>query len=92
MELKIQTIHFNATEKLAEYIEKKTAKLEKNPDIQSVEVTLKVVKPESANNKEADVHVVLPGQTIHVEKIANTFEEAIDNCIDVVRRGLEKTK
>lgn len=92
MELKIQTIHFNATEKLAEYIEKKTAKLEKNPDIQSVEVTLKVVKPESANNKEADVHVILPGQTIHVEKIANTFEEAIDNCIDVVRRGLEKTK
>lgn len=92
MEFKFQTIHFNATEKLAEYVEKKVAKLEKNPDVQTCEVTLKVVKPESANNKEADVHVVLPGQTIHVEKVADTFEEAVDHAIDVVRRGLEKTK
>lgn len=92
MELKFQTIHFNATEKLAAYVEKKTAKLEKNPDIQTVEVTLKIVKPESANNKEANVHVAMPGQAIHVEKVADTFEEAIDHCIDVVRRALEKTK
>lgn len=92
MEFKLQTLHFNATEKLAAYVEKKVAKLEKNPDIQTVEVTLKVVKPESANNKEADVHVVMPGQTIHVEKVADTFEEAVDQCVDVVRRALEKTK
>lgn len=92
MEFKLQTIRFNATEKLAAYVDKKVAKLEKNPDIESVEITLKVVKPESANNKEANVHVVLPGQTIHVEKVADTFEEAVDHCIDVVRRGLEKTK
>lgn len=92
MEFKLQTIHFNATEKLVAYVDKKVAKLEKNPDIQSVEITLKVVKPESVNNKEASVHVVLPGQTIHVDKVADTFEEAIDNCIDVVRRGLEKAK
>lgn len=92
MEFKLQTLHFNATEKLAAYIDKKVAKLEKNPDISTVEITLKLVKPESANNKEADVHVVLPGQTIHVEKVANTFEEAVDHCIDVVRRGLEKSK
>lgn len=92
MEFQLQTIHFNATEKLAAYIEKKVAKLDKNPDIQSLEITLKIVKPETANNKEADVHVVLPGQTIHVEKIADTFEEAVDHCIDVVKRGLEKAK
>lgn len=92
MEFKLQTIHFNATEKLAAYVEKKVAKLEKTPDIQSLEVTLKVVKPESANNKEADVHVVMPGQTVHVEKVADTFEEAVDHCIEVVRRALEKNK
>lgn len=92
MEFKLQTLHFNATEKLAAYVEKKVAKLEKNPDIKNLEVTLKVVKPESVNNKEADVHVVLPGQTIHVEKVADTFEEAVDHCIDVVRRALEKAK
>lgn len=92
MEFKMQTLRFNPTEKLVEYVNKKVAKLEKNPDIQTVDLTLKVVKPESANNKEANLHVVMPGQTFHVEKVADTFEEAIDNCVDVVRRSLEKTK
>lgn len=92
MEFKLQTLRFNATEKLVEYVNKKVAKLEKNPDIQTADLTLGVVKPETANNKEAKLHVVLPGQTIHVEKVADTFEEAVDNCVDVVRRALEKTK
>ena len=49
MELKIQSIHFDATEKLQAFIEKKIAKLEKNyEDIQKVEVQLKVVKPATA--------------------------------------------
>ena len=46
MEIKIQSIHFDATEKLQAFIEKKVAKLEKTfEDIQKVEVQLKVVKP-----------------------------------------------
>lgn len=92
MEFNLQTLHFNATEKLQAFIQKKVAKLEKNPDIMSVEMVLKLVKPESANAKVASVHVSMPGQSIHVEKTADTFEEAIDQCIDIVRRGLEKTK
>ena len=46
MEIKIKSIHFDATEKLEAFIEKKVAKLEKSfEDIQKVEVQLKVVKP-----------------------------------------------
>ena len=46
MEIKIQSIHFDATEKLQEFIEKKVAKLEKTfEDIKTAEVQLKVVKP-----------------------------------------------
>ena len=62
MELKIQSIHFDATEKLQAFIEKKIAKLEKNyEDIQKVEVQLKVVKPATALNKEASITVSVPG-------------------------------
>ena len=44
MEIKIQSIHFDATEKLEAFIEKKVAKLEKSfEDIQKVEVQCKVV-------------------------------------------------
>ena len=41
MEIKIKSIHFDATEKLEAFIEKKVAKLEKSfEDIQKVEVQL----------------------------------------------------
>jgi len=92
MEFNLQTVHFNATEKLQEHIAKKVAKLEKNPDIQTVDAVLRVEKSESFNGKSASVRVKMPGQSIYVEKVADTFEEAIDKCIDIVRRGLEKTK
>ena len=44
MEIKIQSIHFDTTEKLQAFIEKKTAKLDKSfEDIRNVEVQFKVV-------------------------------------------------
>ena len=53
MEIKIQSIRFDATEKLEAFVEKKVGKLEKSlEDIQRVEVQLKVIKPATAMNKE----------------------------------------
>ena len=52
MEIKIQTIHFEAGEKLQDYIQKRVSKLERFCDgIKKAEVSLKVVKPETAMNK-----------------------------------------
>lgn len=69
MEVKIQSIHFDATEKLQAFIQKKTAKLEKSfEDIKKVEVQLKVVKPATALNKETSMTVSVPGSTLFVEK------------------------
>lgn len=93
MEVKVQSIHFDATEKLQAFIEKKTAKLEKSfEDIQKVEVQLKVVKPATALNKETSMTVSVPGITLFVEKTCDTFEEGIDLCIDAMRVQLAKFK
>ena len=93
MEIKIQSIHFDATEKLEAFIEKKVAKLEKSfEDIQKVEVQLKVVKPATAQNKEASLSVAVPGSTLFVEKTSDTFEESIDLCVDSMRSQLQKFK
>lgn len=93
MELKIQSIHFDITEKLNAFIEKKSAKLEKTCDnILKVEFVLKVVKPETALNKETSLNVSLPGSDLHVEKVCDTFEEGVDLCIDSVLRQIEKYK
>ena len=67
MEVRIQSIHFDASEQLQAFIQKKAAKLERfYDDIQKVEVSLKVVKPETAENKEAGVSTggngLTPGQ------------------------------
>lgn len=93
MEIKVQSIHFNATEKLQDFIEKKLAKLEKNNDlVKKAEVTLKVVKPETANNKEVAIQLAVPGGEVRAEKVCDTFEEGVDLCIDVLKRQLEKVK
>lgn len=93
MEIKIQSIHFDATEKLQDFIEKKVAKLEKTfEDIKTAEVQLKVVKPATAQNKETSLTVSVPGQTLFVEKRCDTFEEGVDLCVDAMKVQLTKFK
>ena len=93
MEIKIQSIHFDATEKLQAFIDKKVAKLEKTfEDIQKVEVQCKVVKPASAQNKEVSMTVNVPGSTLFVEKTSDTFEESTDLCVDSMKVQLQKFK
>ena len=93
MEIKIQSIHFDATEKLEAFVEKKIAKLEKTfEDIQKVEVQLKLVKPATAVNKEVSLTVAVPGNTLFVEKTTDTFEESTDLCVDSMKVQLQKYK
>ena len=92
METKIKAIHFDATEKLQLFINKKVDKLVKHhEEISDVEVNLKVVKPESAMNKEAAIKLFVPQRDdLFASKVADTFEESVDMCIDALKRQLEK--
>ncbi len=94
MDIKIQSIHFDATAQLQAFIEKKVSKLEKYCDeITSAEVVLRVVKPETSLNKEASIKLLVPrADDIYSQKIADTFEEAIDNAIDALVKQLQKNK
>lgn len=93
MEVRIQSIHFDAAEKLQAFVEKKVGKLEKYCDeIRKVEVSLKVVKPETVMNKEADIRVFVPNGELFVEKVCDTFEEAIDNGVAALEKQLLKYK
>lgn len=94
MDIKIQSIHFDATAQLQAFIEKKVNKLEKYCDgITSAEVVLKVVKPETSLNKEASIKLLVPrADDIYSQKVADTFEEAVDNAIDALVKQLQKNK
>lgn len=88
MEIKIQSIKFDATEKLVEYTEKKVGKLERFIDAEVAEVVFKITKPQTVNNKE--VSLMVGG--LHAEKTADTFEDAIDGVIDAIKTQIEKKK
>lgn len=94
MEVRIQAIHFDASERLVAFINKKAERLARhNTAISVVDVTLKVVKPETAMNKEAVVKVTIPSiDEVLANKVADTFEEAVDLSIEAIERQLEKYK
>lgn len=94
MEATIKAIHFDASEKLVSFINKKTDKLVRRFEaITSADVTLKVIKPETANNKEAQIKLTVPpADDLFASKTADTFEEAVDLCLDALESQLERIK
>jgi len=94
MEATIKAIHFDITEKLTSFTNKKIEKLCRKFDfISDVEVNYRLIKPETAMNKEAGLKLNVPGcDELFASKTADTFEEALDLCINALERQLEKCK
>ena len=93
MEIAIQSIHFEASKKLEDFIQKKVSRLSKfNDDVYLADVTLKVVKPETNDNKDASIRLFLSGTELFAQEIADTFEEAIDKCVNKLERQVVKHK
>ena len=94
MEIKVQAIHFDASEKLVDFINRKAERLARRfVNVIEMDFNLRVVKPETAMNKEVVMRVVSPHEEDMVAtKVADTFEEAVDLAIEAVDRQLEKKK
>ena len=91
MEIRIQSIKFNADQKLLDFIEKKFSRVEKFYDaITGVDVALSLLPDQE--NKNVKVLVNVPGNTIVVEKNAKTFEDAVVDCADILKEKLVKEK
>lgn len=93
MEVKINSVGFSASSQLEDFIQKKLEKLEKyNDAILGVEVALKLEKDDHLENKVAEVSVNIKGQDVFAKKNAKTFEEAVDELYDIIKRQLVKIK
>ena len=91
MEIRIQSIKFNADQKLLDFVEKKFSRIEKFYDaITGVDVALSLLPDQE--NKNVKVLVSIPGGTVVVEKNAKTFEDAIVDCADILKEKLVKEK
>lgn len=94
MEVNIKAIHFDITDKLVAFVNKKVEKLARRFEaLSEADVTLKVVKPETSMNKEASVKLIIPSAAdLFASKTADTFEEAVDLCLAALEPALEKNK
>ena len=89
----INPVKFKTDEKLDKFINEKVAKLDRMIDnALKCEVTLKVDKPESDNNKIAELRLYVPGKDLFVTKQADTFEQAVADGIDTLKVQIEKYK
>lgn len=93
MKLNIQSIHFDADQKLLDVVQAKADKLEKYFDkIESGEVFLRLEKSDNRDNKLVEVKLMVPGNDIFASKKAASFEEALDEATEALRRQLKKLK
>lgn len=94
MEINIKAIHFDISEKLVAFINKKLEKVERRYEaVSEADVNLTLVKPETSKNKEAGIKLTVPGfSDLFASKTADTFEEAIDLALDALKPQLEKIK
>jgi putative sigma-54 modulation protein len=94
MEIKVNAVSFSPDQKLVDFVNKKVGKLDTFFEgIIGVEITLKVLKPETANNKISEISVSIPKkESLFAKKQADSFEEAIDLAVEAVRKQLGKYK
>ena len=94
MTVQIQSVKFDAGQQLLDFIQKKMDRLDRFVDERAgdVEVTLRLDPDSEKGNKVVIVSLHVPGSDIRVEERAFTFEEAVDNSMDIIKRQLEKAK
>ena len=93
METRIQSVHFDATQQLLEFVEKKVAKLEKLCEgATALDVNMKLIKPETAMNKEVSLRLSTGNGELFAAKTSDTFEDALLGAIDAIKVQIEKTR
>ncbi|MFA5417743.1 MAG: ribosome-associated translation inhibitor RaiA [Bacteroidales bacterium] len=93
MKVNITSVHFKTDTKLETFIEKKVEKLSGLYEgVIGTEVTLKLNKAETKENKIAEIRMQIPGYDLYAKKQSKTFEEAADIAIDALKKQLEKHK
>ncbi len=93
MKLQMHSIHFDADQKLIDFIQKKADKLDTYFDrIIDGEVFLRLDNHEKKENKIVEIKMNVPGKTLFSKHQSDSFEAATDEAIEGLRRQLKKFK
>lgn len=94
MKLNIESVHFDASEQLKNFIEHKVAKLDLfHNGIISADVILRLDKSSDTENKVAEISLKTPNcSDLFAKKQCKTFEESVDLACEALRKQLIKAK
>lgn len=94
MNVKIQSVHFDADSKLIEYVNRKLEKLKNFSDrIIQVNVFLKLDNVvHNIKDKIAEIRVHVPRHKFFVKSTSKSFEESFDNAFDSMVTQIKRNK
>ena len=94
MNVKIQSVHFDADSKLIEYVNRKLEKLKQFSDrIIQVNVFLKLDNVvHNIKDKIAEIRVHVPRHNFFVKSTSKSFEESFDNAFDSMVSQIKRNK
>src|SRR4051812_22786204 len=93
MTINIQSVHFDADQKLLDFVSQKVEKLNTYYDgIINSEVILRLDKNSNAENKIAEIKMLGKGQEFFAKKQCASFEEATDQVCEALKSQVKKHK
>ena len=93
MDIKVQSVHFKADQKLIDFINERVNKLQLFFDhIIAGEVYLRLDKNSEKENKIAEVKLLMPGKELFAKKQCKSFEEAADEAVEALRKQVRRHK
>jgi len=93
MKVTVQSVHFNADQKLLDFIESKLEKLATHYDkIIESEVTLRLENASNNENKITEIRLHVPGNDLFAKRQCSSFEEATDLAVDALKNQITKHK
>lgn len=92
MRVQVQSIHFDADQKLIDFIQLRLDKLDTFYDrMVDGEVFLRI-NNEGIDNKTVEIKISVPGGNLFAKEQARTFEAAVDQATEALRGQLKKFK
>jgi putative sigma-54 modulation protein len=89
----MSSLKFDADTKLLDFIQKKADKLDTFYDqIIDGEISMKVENSENRLNKVVEMKINVPGTTMFAKEKNKSFEAAVDEAVESIRRQIKKHK
>jgi len=93
MQVNISSVHFKADKKLLGFIKSKIEKLSGlYGNVLGSEVKLRLENTSTAENKIAEIKLMIKGSDLFAKKQGKTFEESTDLAVEALRRQLKRHK